>query len=193
MPVTKLNRFAIIAAVALIAGALAGSNPAAAIDTESPATPAATQGKAEKKPGIVQHIKKRFSKKKNQEKKSEQEFFQRYRAAHALIYKEKNFAAGIVALHAIGHDEHPDVANLLGFASRKLGDYDQAKYWYEAALAADPKHTRTWHYYGLWHLEQGNRLKAEDHLEKIHVICGNTTCEDYTSLKAALDAGATSY
>src|ERR1700694_2249475 len=52
-----------------------------------------------------------------------------------------------------------------------------------AALAADPRHTRTWQYYGLWHLEQGNRLKAEDHLEKIHLICGNTTCEDYTSLK----------
>ena len=39
---------------------------------------------------------------------------------------------------------------------------------------------------------RGNRLNAEDHLEKIHVICGNTACENYTSLKATLD-GKVSY
>ena len=30
------------------------------------------------------------------------------------------------------------MATLLGYASRKLGRYDDAKYWYEQALAADP-------------------------------------------------------
>ena len=79
-----------------------------------------------------------------------------------------------------------------GEASRKLGQYDKAKFWYQTALASNPQHTRTWQYYGLWHLAQGNRLNAEDHLEKIHVICGNTACENYTSLKATLD-GKVSY
>jgi tetratricopeptide (TPR) repeat protein len=33
---------------------------------------------------------------------------------------------------------------LLGYASRKLGRYDDAKYWYDKALAADPNHALTW-------------------------------------------------
>jgi hypothetical protein len=39
----------------------------------------------------------------------------------------------------------------------------------------------------MWHLEQGNRLKAEDYLTKIGSICGGTTCREYKMLKAALD------
>ena len=107
-------------------------------------------------------------------------------AAHALIQKGR-YTDGIAALHALGSDSHADVANYLGYAHRKLGQYDDAKHWYEKALAADPNHMRTWQYYGMWHLEQGNRLKAEDHLAKIRTICGGTRCKEYTALKDALD------
>ena len=51
------------------------------------------------------------------------------------------------------------------YASRKLGRYDDAKIWYERALAADPNHAVTWSYYGMWQAEQGNLLKAKDDLE----------------------------
>ncbi len=84
-----------------------------------------------------------------------------------LIYKQQNYADAIAALRTLGRDDHPDVANLIGFSSRKLGRTEDAKVWYETALAADPKHTRTWQYYGMWHLEQGDRAKAEEHLERI--------------------------
>jgi tetratricopeptide (TPR) repeat protein len=59
------------------------------------------------------------------------------------------------------------VANLIGYASRKLGRYDDAKLWYERSLAADPNHALTWSYLGMWHAEQGNVLKAKDELEKV--------------------------
>ena len=36
-----------------------------------------------------------------------------------------------------GYDDHPDVATLIGYASRKHGRYDDAKIWYERALAAE--------------------------------------------------------
>ena len=98
---------------------------------------------------------------------------------------------GIQALKALGHDNHADVANLIGFSSRKLGNYIDAKIWYEKALAADPNHTRTWQYYGMWHLEQGNRLKAEEHLEKIRYICGGQGCDDYKALNDALNGKGT--
>ncbi len=124
------------------------------------------------------------------DKKSDNNFRDGYKRAYALIYTEKDYRAGIAVLRALGQDNHPDVANLIGFSSRKLGRVDDAKLWYEAALAADPRHTRTLQYYGMWHLEQGNRLKAEDHLESIRLICGQG-CEDFRSLQQALDGNST--
>ena len=38
----------------------------------------------------------------------------------------------------------------------------------------------------MWHLEMGDRAKAEENLERIRLICGGA-CEDYTSLRDALD------
>ena len=130
-------------------------------------------------------------KKPQQQQKSEQKFIDGYIAARALV-REGKYEEAIAAFVALGHYEHPDVANYIGFASRKLGRYDDAKVWYEKALVADSKHTRTWQYYGMWHLEQGNRLKAQEHLERIRLICG-TGCEDFQTLKAALDSGKISY
>ncbi len=113
-----------------------------------------------------------------------------FRAAHRLI-QHGRYEAGVAALRALRQDTHAEVANLLGFASRKLGRYDDAKFWYETALAADPRHARTWSYYGMWHAEQGNRLKAEGYLEKVQAICG-TECREYAELKSVID-GTFSY
>jgi tetratricopeptide (TPR) repeat protein len=127
--------------------------------------------------------------KKKKDKKSEMEFIQGYRTAYATIYEKNDYRNAIDQLHALKHDDHPDVANLIGYSYRKLGDYDQSKVWYEAALKADPNHVRTWQYYGLWQIEQGHREQAAAHLEKIGSICG-TTCPEYRSLAEALDITA---
>ena len=125
-------------------------------------------------------------KKKKKQQQSQIEFKQGYSAAYELIYAEHDYAAGIDKLHALKHDDNADVANLIGYASRKLGRYDDSKFWYEKALAADPRHARTWSYYGMWHAEQGNLLKAADMLQKVRSICG-TECKEYTELKSALE------
>ena len=101
-----------------------------------------------------------------------------------------DYKAGIAAMHALGRDDHPDVANYIGYANRKMGNYEQSKIWYEKALAADPVHVRTWSYYGMWQMEQGNRLKAEEDLQKVKPICGNTSCEELKELKAVIDGKA---
>jgi tetratricopeptide (TPR) repeat protein len=121
-----------------------------------------------------------------QQQKGSELFLRGYKAAHALIYRQHRYEAGIAKLKSLGYDDHPDVANLIGFASRKLGRYADARYWYEKALAADPKHARTWSYYGMWHAEQGNLLKARDHLAVIRSICG-TRCREYTELKGVIE------
>jgi tetratricopeptide (TPR) repeat protein len=109
-----------------------------------------------------------------------------YRTAYSTIYDRNDYAAGIEQLKALGHDEHPNVANLIGYSYRKLGDYKLSQVWYERALKADPNHVLTWQYYGLWQIEQGNRDQAQYHLSRIAAICG-TDCAEYRSLAAALE------
>jgi tetratricopeptide (TPR) repeat protein len=113
-------------------------------------------------------------------------FGQGYRAAYATIYDRNDYAAAIEQLKALGHDDHPNVANLIGYSYRKLGDYKLSQVWYERALKTDPNHVLTWQYYGLWQIEQGNRDQAQYHLSRIAAICG-TDCEEYRSLAAALE------
>jgi tetratricopeptide (TPR) repeat protein len=119
-----------------------------------------------------------------------EDFVAGYKAAYALIYVKGQYEAAITALRALDHDDNADVANLIGYASRKLGRYDDAKVWYERSLAADPNHAVTWSYYGMWQAEQGNLLKAKDDLEKVRLICGDG-CEPYKMLKDVIDGTQT--
>jgi tetratricopeptide (TPR) repeat protein len=172
----------------IVAGAfaLAVALPAFAMDSNTPSQPSSGQTQSGSKPKSSDK-----KKKKKEEKKSEQQFINGYKVAHAMIYKRHQYAAAIDKLKSLGHDDNADVANLIGYSSRKLGNYEASKVWYERALAADPKHTRTWSYYGMWHAEQGNKLKAKEHLTKVADLCGNTTCRDYVALKGVIEGTRT--
>ena len=175
------RRLGILAAAALLVTAV-GMKPLHAMGTDNP--PAPTDDGSKKK-------KKKHSNaiEQPQQQQAAAKFLHDYRAARELILAG-NYQGGIAAMHALGHDEHPDVANYIGYAYRRLGDYKDSQVWYEAALKADPNHVRTWSYYGMWQMEQGNRLKALDDLQKVKLICGDTTCEEYRELKAVIDGKA---
>jgi tetratricopeptide (TPR) repeat protein len=113
-------------------------------------------------------------------------FAKGYRVAYATIYDRNDYTGAIEQLKALGRDDHPNVANLIGYSYRKLGDYRLSQIWYERALKVDPNHVLTWQYYGLWQIEQGNRDQAQYHLSRIAAICG-TDCAEYRSLAAALE------
>jgi tetratricopeptide (TPR) repeat protein len=113
-------------------------------------------------------------------------FSKGYRAAYATIYDRNDYAGAIEQLKALGHDDSAAVANLIGYSYRKLGDYKVSQVWYERALKADPDHVKTWQYYGLWQVEQGNRDQAQYHLNRIAALSG-TNSEEYRSLAAALE------
>ena len=178
---TLLTAFILAAAVSglpQVAAAMGGGSPSS--------TEGSSQGSSKKPSG------KTNSKKDKKDKSSSaKDFIDGYHAAYALIYDKNDFEGGITALRALEHDNNADVATLLGYASRKLGRYDDAKYWYDKALAADPQHALTWSYYGMWHAEQGNVLKAKDDLEQVRLICG-TECKEYVALKEVID-GTRSY
>ena len=109
-----------------------------------------------------------------------------YRAAYAAIYERAEYASAIDQLKALHRDDTAAVANLIGYSYRKLGDYKVSQIWYERALKADPAHARTWQYYGLWQVEQGNRDQAQYHLNKLAMLSGKDSAE-YKSLAAALE------
>jgi tetratricopeptide (TPR) repeat protein len=181
--IQALRRAGVLAAAALLVTAVSMKPVTVyAMGTDSP--PPADDGSKKKK-------KKKDSSVIEQQQQAQEKFLRDYREARQLILDGK-YEAGIAAMHALGHDEHPDVANYIGYANRKMGDYEQSKIWYEAALKADPNHVRTWSYYGMWQMEQGNRLKALEDLQKVQLICGNETCEEYRQLKAVID-GTASY
>ena len=108
-----------------------------------------------------------------------------YRAAYTTIYDRHDYASAIDQLKALGHDDSAAVANLIGYSYRKLGDYKVSQIWYERALKADPSHVKTWQYYGLWQVEQGNREQAQYHLNRIAQLTG-TQSEEYRSLADAM-------
>jgi tetratricopeptide (TPR) repeat protein len=146
----------------------------AAPDNDAP-PPSSTKGKSKKQKGSSLTPSQEYA-----------AFADGYRAAYSMIYDRHDYDAAIVELKALGHDDTAAVANLIGYSYRKLGDYKLSQVWYERALKADPNHVKTWQYYGLWQVEQGNRDQAQYHLSKIAQLAG-TDSEEYRSLAAALE------
>ena len=178
-----MRKTSLLTAVILAVAISGAPQLAAAMGGGSPSDTGGSSGKASSGKSSKQ-------KKKNDKSSSAKDFIDGYHAAYALIYDKDDYQAGITALRALEHDNNADVATLLGYANRKLGRYDDAKYWYDKALAADPKHALTWSYYGMWHAEQGNVLKAKDDLEQVRLICG-TECKEYVALKEVIDGTRT--
>ena len=156
-------------------------------DPPSLVTPPPENTKQTKAPGT--RTTQKAKKKDKQSSLGDPAFVEGYRAAYATIYDRNEYADAIVQLKALGHDDHPNVANLIGYSYRKLGDYKLAQASYVRALKADPNHVLTWQYYGLWQIEQGNRDQAQYHLNRIAAICGSD-CAEYRSLAAALESPA---
>jgi tetratricopeptide (TPR) repeat protein len=169
-----MNRFAIrllmlaMFSVALIAAPVA-VYAAPDSDPPPPSSDKSKKKRSEAKPGI-----------------EDTAFASGYRAAYATIYDRNDYAGAITQLKALGRDDSAAVANLIGYSYRKLGDYKVSQIWYERALKADPDHVKTWQYYGLWQVEQGNRDSAQYHLSRIAALAG-TSSEEYRSLAAALE------
>jgi tetratricopeptide (TPR) repeat protein len=184
-----MRKAPLLATAAVLSAALGMADIAFAIETTNPAVP--QQPSTTQPPGNSSGQKTHTGKTKKKKESAIENFLAGYRAAYAQIYDKDDYVGGIAALRALGYDDNPDVATLIGYASRKLGRYDDAKYWYEKALAADPNHVVTWSYYGMWQAEQGNVLKAKDDLEKVRILCGNTDCPAYTKLKAVIDGTVT--
>lgn len=83
--------------------------------------------------------------------------------------------------------------NRLGFAHRKLGDYNRALHHYGIALELNPHNRGALEYLGEAYLELDRRADAEALLERLADECRRIfatldDCPEWLDLKAALDA-----
>jgi tetratricopeptide (TPR) repeat protein len=95
---------------------------------------------------------------------------------------------------------HDDAHNLMGFAYRKLGDYDRALEAYDRALELNPHHRGALEYLGEAYLELDRPELAKEMLDRLAAECrqvavGATAvatweagCAEWRELKEAYDA-----
>ena len=94
---------------------------------------------------------------------------------------------------------HDDAHNLMGFAYRKLGDYDRALVEYDRALALNPHHRGALEYLGEAYLELGRPERAEEMLDRLAAECQRiavgashrswqSECEEWQDLNEAYEA-----
>ncbi len=102
--------------------------------------------------------------------------------AQKLIEQEDHDAAIMLLNAAIGEDMNDaDAFNLLGYASRKIGDLGAAAEYYATALGINPTHRGALEYQGELYLLLKRPEKAESNLDKLREICGES-CEEYNDL-----------
>lgn len=93
--------------------------------------------------------------------------------------KAKDWKTALGRLNAA--KPNADVYNLLGYANRNLGNYDEAFRNYKLALQADPNHKGAHEYVGEAYLLTNNLPMAEQHLASLERICGKN-CEEFKDL-----------
>ena len=111
-----------------------------------------------------------------------------YAKAAELIEAGK-FAEALPLLRKVEAREpdNPDVHNYLGYAHRKLKQYDAALTHYGVALRFSPRHREANEYLGELYLALGDLAKAEERLAVLDKAC-LFGCEEYTELKDAIAA-----
>jgi tetratricopeptide (TPR) repeat protein len=109
--------------------------------------------------------------------------------AGKIAIGNKDWSAAVKSLLlAAEHDpKNADIQNFLGYANRKLGNYDLAFKHYGMALELNPKHRGAHEYIGETYLLVNNPAKAEEHLAALNKICF-VPCAESRELKNAIAA-----
>jgi tetratricopeptide (TPR) repeat protein len=109
-----------------------------------------------------------------------------YLAAGEFVL-EARYAEALPLLFRVKDRDTPQVLNLIGYSTRKLGDVDKGIDYYHQALAADPAYTKARQYLGEAYLLKNDVGKAKEQLDEIADRCGGP-CEDYEFLVSAIAA-----
>ena len=121
-----------------------------------------------------------------------------YQIAEKMIKKAKKFekknkidkaqkhykkAIGHLLKHNKKFPSDPDTLNYLGFAHRKVGDYENAEIYYSMGLALDPKHVGINEYMGELFVVTNRLDEAKERL----AVLKDCSCKEYKELKLVIE------
>ena len=92
-------------------------------------------------------------------------------------------AIGYLLKHNKKFRSDPDTLNYLGFAHRKVGDYENAEIYYSMGLALDPKHVGINEYMGELFVVTNRLDKAKERL----AVLKDCNCKEYKELKLVIE------
>ena len=106
--------------------------------------------------------------------------------AKKLIKNDKHERAIKKLKKAIKEEpDNADVYNYLGFAHRKIGDYDNTKTYYKKALSIQPDHKLALEYQGELFLRLDDVQSAQSNLAKLKLLCPSG-CDELADLDIAI-------
>lgn len=107
-------------------------------------------------------------------------------AAGKKAVDAKNWTAAVDSFKkaVVATPQNPDAHNMLGYAYRAMGKFDESFVAYDKALAIDPKHKGALEYSGMGYLKTNQKAKAEAQLLRLTAICAG--CPETKSLAKAV-------
>lgn len=109
-------------------------------------------------------------------------------AAGRKAIEAENWPAAVAAMQkaVAATPGNADAHNWLGFAHRKLGQFEAAFAAYGEALRLDPRHLGAHEYIGEAYLMTRQLAKAEGHLAELEKLCKPLPCEEHKQLARAI-------
>jgi Flp pilus assembly protein TadD len=103
------------------------------------------------------------------------------------LAKDARYTEALTLLDTLKQPNTAKALNYRGYATRKLGRTDEGIGYYLQSVKLDPHYAQVREYLGEAYVIKGQLDLAQEQLQQIKSICGNTTCEAYQDLAEAIN------
>ena len=102
------------------------------------------------------------------------------------LAKDGRYEEALALLDTLKQPDTAKALNYRGYATRKLGRTDEGIGYYLQSVKLDPQYAQVREYLGEAYVIKGRLDLAQEQLQQIKSICGNT-CEEYQDLAEAIN------
>jgi Flp pilus assembly protein TadD len=106
------------------------------------------------------------------------------------LAKDGRYEEALALLDTLKNPNTAKALNYRGYATRKLGRTDEGIGYYLQSVKLDPQYAQVREYLGEAYVIKGRLDLAQEQLQAIESICGDTRCEEYEDLAAAIKASS---
>ena len=105
------------------------------------------------------------------------------------LAKDGRYEEALALLDTLENPNTAKALNYRGYATRKLGRTDEGIGYYLQSVKLDPQYAQVREYLGEAYVIKGRLDLAQEQLQQIKSICGNT-CEEYQDLAEAINSSS---